>query len=333
MLVESYMGNWTDNGDGTHSGLAQLTYDIICVDCAMWITNVVASDSTTYTMMHSFEDGVCTDCGLNLIKCDHGIGAYESLGYNQINRDPTVCLNEEFHYLPYTMTETFECTICGERFEETWDMEIDEAHDYDEKGLCSCGAKGEPTTCKHENIEQRMMDENAVYSNITETEHTKVADAYSVNWCLDCETRRTHQLWTPGQVTIERHSFADGSCVCGYDNRCIHEFVDGVCCICGKHYLDNVNRIYTLPVGMRIVREEAFLGCPAEAIIISEGCTEIEKRAFAECIALKYVALPASIKMIADDAFDGCEGVTIFAPEGSLAHLYAAEKGFVWYAK
>ena len=88
-------------------------------------------------------------------------------------------------------------------------------------------------------------------------------------------------------------------------------------------------QIYTLPKALTIVEEEAFRGCPAQVIVIPDGCTEIGAYAFADCAKLESITIPASVTKIAETAFDGCpEDFTIDAPAGSAAETYAAAHGF-----
>ncbi len=52
----------------------------------------------------------------------------------------------------------------------------------------------------------------------------------------------------------------------------------------------------------RLIEEEAFAGAAFEAVIIPEGCTSIDSRAFADCPNLVYVRIPASVTSVAEDA-------------------------------
>ena len=61
-----------------------------------------------------------------------------------------------------------------------------------------------------------------------------------------------------------------------------------------------------LPKSMKVIEEEAFAGITAELVILPEGCTAIEKKAFYACPNLKIVILPKSCTDIAPDAFERC---------------------------
>ena len=326
-----YEGDWTDNGDGTHSGMAVMCAWMYCEDCGDGF-DIELTEPALHVGRHEYEDGYCWDCESYAVKCEHAYEDYEWIDSEAIFDDRAVYLDEGFHLRPYTSILHYACTICGEEYIESYPMEGEEAHHYDENGLCACGAMGEPTNCDHLNWEERDFEYNVRYSDITATEHTKTADLYSGRWCLDCETYRSRILWESDAMTIERHVFEDGGCSCGYTGGCVeHLYVNGLCVSCGAYCLEGMESIYWLPTGTTQVLDEAFLCVPVQAVVISEGCSEIGMRAFAQCADLKRIVLPESIQMIADDAFNGCTGLAILAPEGSYAQRYAEEQGITWH--
>ena len=72
--------------------------------------------------------------------------------------------------------------------------------------------------------------------------------------------------------------------------------------------------VLRLPVRLKTIEEEAFVGNASEAVIIPDNCESIGSKAFAECKNLKYVWIPTSIPKdkIADSAFEGCgEGIIL----------------------
>ena len=74
--------------------------------------------------------------------------------------------------------------------------------------------------------------------------------------------------------------------------------------------LSSMNTLY-LPSQIEIIEEEAFMGAACEAVIIPDGCTTIESRAFANCENLQYVQIPASVTFLPQDVFDECGNVII----------------------
>ena len=69
-------------------------------------------------------------------------------------------------------------------------------------------------------------------------------------------------------------------------------------------------KVLRLPASTETVESEAFSNISAEAVIIPDGCTAIESKAFLNCVRLLYVRIPAEIK-IPVDAFSGCPDIII----------------------
>ena len=65
----------------------------------------------------------------------------------------------------------------------------------------------------------------------------------------------------------------------------------------------------TLPGDLETIGNGAFEGGDFETVIIPDGCTVVESRAFANCRNLRYVYLSGSTEL-ADDAFEGCGDIT-----------------------
>lgn len=90
--------------------------------------------------------------------------------------------------------------------------------------------------------------------------------------------------------------------------------------------LENLESKLNLPGMLKVVSEEAFAGnANADVLGLSEGLTQIDKRAFADMTELKQVHLPESIMQIAENAFEGSEAVVIICPKDSAAQAYAEE--------
>jgi len=76
----------------------------------------------------------------------------------------------------------------------------------------------------------------------------------------------------------------------------------------GEHRIAVVDRgkVLTLPSGLGVIGEEAFLGVHAQMIVVPAGVTSIGPRAFADCPNLVAVVLPDSVTSIDGTAFEGC---------------------------
>ncbi len=66
-----------------------------------------------------------------------------------------------------------------------------------------------------------------------------------------------------------------------------------------------------LPEQLQRIREEAFMGCACEGVIVPDGCKVIGPRAFADCKDLLYIRIPKSATSVAEDAFEGCGDIII----------------------
>ncbi len=105
------------------------------------------------------------------------------------------------------------------------------------------------------------------------------------------------------------------------------------CDVCGKILTEQkvlpVRELLTLqlPAALRTISEEAFAGSMLlECVVISDGCTSIRSRAFADCTALAVVEIPASVTDISLDAFAGCmETLVIVTTKDSPAAVFAEE--------
>lgn len=80
-----------------------------------------------------------------------------------------------------------------------------------------------------------------------------------------------------------------------------------------------------LPASLTVIREEAFTGDTSiETVIVPEGVTAIESKAFANS-GLSLIQLPSTLKSIAPDAFEGVSGFKAVAAEGTWAYDYCTE--------
>ena len=86
----------------------------------------------------------------------------------------------------------------------------------------------------------------------------------------------------------------------------------------------------TLPAALSSVSAEAFSGIAASRVIIPDGVTAIESRAFADCTRLTDITIPVSVTDIAADAFSGMQDLYIFGAAGSAAETWAKAHGYLF---
>lgn len=77
-------------------------------------------------------------------------------------------------------------------------------------------------------------------------------------------------------------------------------------------------RDVTVPDGVRVINEGAFLGCTnMESLILPEGVEQISQKAFWGCVGLRRISLPKSLRKIGLCAFRECGSLEeIDVPEG-----------------
>lgn len=96
---------------------------------------------------------------------------------------------------------------------------------------------------------------------------------------------------------------------------------------------DTPNDMAVLPQSMKIIEKEAFMNTSFYYIVLPEGATTIESKAFADCDNLKYIYIPESTKSIASDAFQNVTALTIYGKSGSSAQTYAEQHGYTFCVK
>jgi len=306
---ELYEGKWTDNGDGTHTGMAVLVNWMYCEDCDNPLKrfSVPIAEPAMYTGKHVYLEGACNVCGKVVKECPHEMYTLLLVDEELIIYTPRY-RDEQFHFQPRTETLYYECAECNELYSETWEAEFIYAHSYDANGLCDCGATGKPTTCEHSPMELREDEVNIRYKEIGESTHTRISDVYMDLWCPHCETSREYNLWYTTRNT-ETHSYVAGKCVCG------------------KNEPFDLTISYLLPNNTQIIANEAFSGTPVQQVIVNDGCQVIGSGAFAHCTDLVRIVLPESVLEIAEDAFLDCNSLTIIGHDGSYAMEYAKRQG------
>ena len=99
------------------------------------------------------------------------------------------------------------------------------------------------------------------------------------------------------------------------------ESVDGPKGVCD--IVVHAEKIRKLPSSLKVVEAETFFGTALREVMIPDGVTSIESRAFANCGQLVLVDIPSSVSSIASDAFSG-SNVAIVCGEVCYATEYAA---------
>ncbi|MBQ8973514.1 MAG: leucine-rich repeat domain-containing protein, partial [Clostridia bacterium] len=96
----------------------------------------------------------------------------------------------------------------------------------------------------------------------------------------------------------------------------------------GKSALSE-GKVLKLPAGLKTIEAEVFMGDSSlEEVIVPDGVTEINKKAFAKS-TLKKINIPSSVGYIAQDAFEGLETINIIANQGSYAYHWGVINQYI----
>lgn len=82
---------------------------------------------------------------------------------------------------------------------------------------------------------------------------------------------------------------------------------------------------FVLPAALTEVGEEAFAGGAFTFVKLSDNTASIGRRAFADCLNLRYIYIPTATTSIDPDAFGSMQNLTIFGYAGSVAEKFAAD--------
>ncbi len=88
----------------------------------------------------------------------------------------------------------------------------------------------------------------------------------------------------------------------------------------------HADKIKRLPKSLKTIEAETFYGTSLREVIVPEGVTSIDSKAFGNCGKLALINLPASVKIIASDAFSG-SNVAFMCENTCYATEYADVKG------
>ena len=78
---------------------------------------------------------------------------------------------------------------------------------------------------------------------------------------------------------------------------------------------------YSIPVGVKNIKEYAFSDCSLKSIIIPNSVTRIGDRGFYECESLTNMVLPNSVTTIDSEIFEGCKNLIAVAIPDSVVNI------------
>ena len=239
-------GEYTDNGDGTHTYTGAYWQVRQCTGCGVEIERVLVEDES-YTEPHILDlnlgiDGsdICRKCGVAV--CQHTGGkrtVYIHSGGSEWDEGEYTSNGDGTHQYSGLCKVYTICTVCYMTISEEPKAErtITEPCELDENGVC-LECKGTPD-CQHEHrIEEyvRIMDETPEDTEYTDNgngTHTYSSNCFVDTFCVDCGADLTKtDLADVGyleKVTYTQpHDFSHGSmCIyCGAHSpyACKHQW-------------------------------------------------------------------------------------------------------------
>ena len=210
---------WKDNGDGTHTRLANQITSWYCQECG---ESGYESEKTTQTEPHTFTHGECSSCHAKNT-CQHENTRVSTWTETIAGEDWIDDGNGRTHTRKINRYTSRTCTNCGESNVEKKEETETVLHQFDESGTCSCGAKNE---CRHEHLvgQSDSFEPVSYQDDGNGLTHTVTGKLFRYWTCSDCGVSGRNLL-NENEIDQCAHVFnADGVCEdCGATVSCPHE--------------------------------------------------------------------------------------------------------------
>jgi len=205
-----------------------------CQDCGEMLEEEVSSELTTAVWSHSYENGVCRDCGYENI-CAHE-QTYEG---SYLTDAEYAYVDEKSHNSTGYEVRYVACEICYEHLEEQTSSEPVTRLEKHHFAHGECSDCGYVNTCKHLQAEYHEFLTEQTYSDITATTHTATGYVISYTYCYDCNEQMNYVESDEQKSEVSKHWWNDeGVCECGYKNTCSHPQTESY------DYLTNTTYVY-----------------------------------------------------------------------------------------
>ena len=321
------------------------TTDVVCRICGMSLPDRTAPARNDYRAEHSYENGVCTECG-HVRSCTHPrLKEY-------LNEDAFVTYDENwnwlygapqyvdplYHEVEGDVRTTYYCPDCGDSWEAVTQKKVKRSlpHQWHwdvSVGQFVCmGGCGATNPCQHSSL--RHVEYLTGTGVTSDSYHKNDTHRIHSNWVFGdyCETcGLIFNVRTTFQTIEVPHTYdADGFC-----KECLH-----ICTHTGDAVQVTVeNPVYSDRTAAAHkkswdVRQPAT--CPYCAAALggqdqhveevqphtyaSSGvCTDCGYDLFAETAGLPVLSLPRDLKVLEKGAFDGSAAASVIVPDGCEA--------------
>ena len=211
----------------THTIQGRLNHYKECSDCGEilqeYYEDYTDAEITEYTEEHSFENGVCVECGYKN-ECIH---RYTN-AWEYVEDASCTPVDAEKHVGKGDLVREVYCLTCDETISRevvAHDAETAGAHVFMDGACVECGYESK---CTHAHTEEDSFYDwdNVELISFDADGHTCV-----MNWmvvqtiCTDCgEVLSEKEVEVEGEEETEPHDFMGDACtVCGYETSCTHE--------------------------------------------------------------------------------------------------------------
>ena len=211
---------WKDNGDGTHTRLANQITSWYCQECG---ESGYESEKATQTEPHTFTQGECSGCHAKNT-CQHGNTRVNTWTETIEGEDWIDDGNGRTHTRKVNRYTSRTCSDCGENNVEKKEEAETVLHQFDESGTCSCGAKNE---CKHEHLvgQSDSFEPVSYQDDGNGLTHTVTGKLFRSWTCSDCGEQGKMLLDENATKSFAHKFDADGICAdCGAKTTCEHEW-------------------------------------------------------------------------------------------------------------
>ena len=216
--IRDDFSNFTAIDDESHSFTCNIYTYTYCRNCEEPISSVLKETGVARSAYHSYEDGVCEDCGhvCTHSNIDSSMMAADELTYTSVDNVEHIASG-----MYITITHCADCDkIMSESDPES--SSVTEYHCYGDDGVCEdCGH-----VCSHSNIDSNMMVEGEVtYTSIDDAKHTASGMYITETYCVDCYKILSESDPESSSVAEYHYYDDDGVCEdCGH--VCTHSDTD-----------------------------------------------------------------------------------------------------------
>ena len=213
----------TSYNDTVHVITANMIANKKCSACGTVVEyNAVVEENVQLTEKHTFNaEGKCeaVGCGATGTGCQHDGKTYEDTRFTYGRSTPVTAWNNATHTVPGTEIVTTYCSKCNTQIGEPVERDAEQQIPHSiQNGKCvqeGCGYEGEGCGHEHPKTEtDEILQRNQ--KSLGHDQHEYFVDVVEYTGCDDCMTLLSEEILQEGLRKVENHEFVNGVCVvCG----------------------------------------------------------------------------------------------------------------------